>query len=952
MNNGTLCNFFKSTVVASIGLSVAFLPQISGAQSENDENSFQSLDEITVTARKREESLQEIPVAISVVNATQLAELNVLRQEDLAALVPGFHYNQGVGLNEDRTAALPSIRGIGSTELATNRSKVATFVDGMPILGSVGAISIGGAAQVEVYRGPQSAAFGRSTFAGAINYVTRDPGDEIEGTVGVNWSDDGTQIVTGSLGGPITDTLGFYVGVSVEDSSSPDTKLYSYTDGVEAIAETGENIAARLVFEPNDQFKAKFSYARDTTDDGPRSDFYASAESSFACYESLNVFNMRRPVGPPNNIGVDGTWECELDVHPQTVLEQLNDYPRYFENNPDVLTAIADDLRAQGAVDGYLGLTVEEQALVVYDGYSVQHGNSGSESERDRFTAQFDYLLDNDSSIQFSAMRSEEDLFRGYSRVAEQEVQSLSWNDAAGYYDDYALTFAMGMTAQNGRRVPDNAPTTIEENYMEVRWASPGEDRLRYVLGASYYDYEFVFTDYGAPGYNNLLNGTADLFAQLIDPAELNASGGVVAPTSIQSEVTTNTAVFFNASYDFTDTITGSVEGRFASDDVGAVLPLAGLKEEVSTDSFTPRVALNWTPNETTTYYLQYSQGVNPAGINAAMLDPLLRDTLDNGVAVDDTVYGGSINGQIVSVNYDSDRYVSFDEEELTNFEIGIKGSALDGRMAYTLAFYYMEWENALENIALDWDYDYADDDLAGTLVTDDDPSGPPGVYYVPESQFTNVNQIYTNTGVSDTQGVEFQVNYQFTDSWSISANGAVMKREFTNFCSEDDFLGFPNEIGVYAELEQGVSSGGNPCWVLDGLEVADQPGFNFTVIPRYRTNFGNGLRFTASATFRHVAEHYREFSNTEKNPALNRLNLNFGLSKDAWSANLYINNALDDKKLIPRGATNLGRFNQLNAPAEIPDEYQFDFQGGPWASFRFNRNVGRTFGVRLNYSF
>ncbi len=227
-----------------------------------------------------------------------------------------------------------------------------------------------------------------------------------------------------------------------------------------------------------------------------------------------------------------------------------------FKNNPGDLTAIADDLRAQGATDGYLGLTVEEQALIVYDGYSVRHGLSGSESERNRFTLQLDYEFDSGNALQFSVMTSEEDIFRGYSRIAEQEVQSLSWNAMGGYYDDYAWSAPPGMMAgQNGRRVPDNGPTTIEENYAELRWSSPGEDRLRYVLGVSYYDYEYVFTDYGAPGFSNIASGTADLFTQLIDPSELTNSLGVVAPTSIQSEVTTNTAVYFNVGYDFTDTL-------------------------------------------------------------------------------------------------------------------------------------------------------------------------------------------------------------------------------------------------------------------------------------------------------------------------------------------------------------------------------------------------------------
>ena len=263
-----------------------------------------------------------------------------------------------------------------------------------------------------------------------------------------------------------------------------------------------------------------------------------------------------------------------------------------------------------------------------------------------------------------------------------------------------------------------------------------------------------------------------------------------------------------------------------------------------------------------------------------------------------------------------------------------------------------MEWENALENIALDWDYVYADDDLAGTLVTDDDPTGPAGVYYVPESQNTSVNQIYTNTGTSDTLGLEFQLTYIFNDSWSISANGTVMKREFTDFCSEDDYLGFANEIGVYAGLEEGVSEGGNPCWVLNGLNVANQPPGNLTIIPRYSNEFGNGLRFTGSLTFRHTAEYDSEFSNTTQFPAVNRINLNLGLAKNGWSGLFYVTNLMDEQNLTPRGATSVARFNQLNAPAEIPVEYQYDAAGGPWGSFRFNPNNGRTIGVRLNYNF
>ena len=137
-----------------------------------------SLEEIVVTARKREESLQEVPVSISVLGENLIADANILSQNDLFELVPGIYYDEG----PDRNAAFPSVRGVQSNEIATNRTKVTAFIDGMPILGSQGALGFGNVAQVEVYRGPQSAAFGRSTFGGAINYVTRDPGEEFDGS--------------------------------------------------------------------------------------------------------------------------------------------------------------------------------------------------------------------------------------------------------------------------------------------------------------------------------------------------------------------------------------------------------------------------------------------------------------------------------------------------------------------------------------------------------------------------------------------------------------------------------------------------------------------------------------------------------------------------------------------------------------------------------------------------
>jgi outer membrane receptor protein involved in Fe transport len=117
------------------------------------------LEEIVVTARKRAENLQDVPVAISVFGGDALQQAGVLSARDLYAVTPGLNYDTGF----DQNAATPAIRGVVSNEIATYWQKVTTFLDGMPILGQQGTVPFTAIQQVEVLRGPQSAAFGRSS---------------------------------------------------------------------------------------------------------------------------------------------------------------------------------------------------------------------------------------------------------------------------------------------------------------------------------------------------------------------------------------------------------------------------------------------------------------------------------------------------------------------------------------------------------------------------------------------------------------------------------------------------------------------------------------------------------------------------------------------------------------------------------------------------------------------
>eukprot|EP00903_Cladosiphon_okamuranus_P004439 g4437.t1 len=363
-----------------------------------------------------------------------------------------------------------------------------------------------------------------------------------------------------------------------------------------------------------------------------------------------------------------------------------------------------------------------------------------------------------------------------------------------------------------GRTYAEGDPSTIDENYVEIRWASPAEERLRYLVGASHYDYEFDTSIYRDGGYGALVNGTGDDFTLL--------TGIDILPARVISEVTTNQAIFFNTAYDFTDTITASLEGRLSSDDVGGYLAEYDITDSKKSTSFAPRLGINWSPNADTTYYFQYAVGINPGGVNITLLDPTLIDTLDNGVAVDLTPNDGDPTTQLIkSVDYVASDYDSFDEEKLTNFEIGFKGSAFDNRLTYNGAIYHMIWEDQVQTIGLDWDYTFADDDLAEIDATID--VGGQTFPYTYEVDDTAAN-VLGNSGTSKITGLELTANYLINDNWSIRGNTSISNAKYSDYCSEEDYqdtLDNPNaqDLGEYAGLE--VSS------FVDGLPILGSIG-------------------------------------------------------------------------------------------------------------------------------
>ncbi|MEY4238025.1 MAG: hypothetical protein RL339_626 [Pseudomonadota bacterium] len=137
------------------------------------------LDEIVVTAQKREQNLQDVPIAISAIGSEKLERLNVRDTRDLSGLAPNVTIVQGTTSN---SAAVISIRGITSpaSESFGLDQANALYVDGIYIARSgASALDVMDIERVEVLRGPQGTLFGRNSTGGAIAFISRDPSDEL-----------------------------------------------------------------------------------------------------------------------------------------------------------------------------------------------------------------------------------------------------------------------------------------------------------------------------------------------------------------------------------------------------------------------------------------------------------------------------------------------------------------------------------------------------------------------------------------------------------------------------------------------------------------------------------------------------------------------------------------------------------------------------------------------------
>ncbi|MDB5364217.1 MAG: fyuA 3 [Rhodospirillales bacterium] len=207
-------------------------------------------EELVVTARKREERLIDVPMAVSNISGAQLDAANIRSSTDLAGRVPGLYFAQNNIAAQSGDFTYITMRGVGFN--AGLEPAVGVYVDGV-YQSSLGFnLDFLDADRIEVLRGPQGTLFGRNTEGGALNIVTRKPGPDFEGSALVEYGSENTSHARVAVRGPVSGTL--FAGISAEVRNT-DGYLTNQTLHTDQAPSRSYAVRPVVVWRPNDDFE-------------------------------------------------------------------------------------------------------------------------------------------------------------------------------------------------------------------------------------------------------------------------------------------------------------------------------------------------------------------------------------------------------------------------------------------------------------------------------------------------------------------------------------------------------------------------------------------------------------------------------------------------------------------------------------------------------------------------
>ena len=601
-----------------------------------------SIEEVVVTARKREEALDEVPLAITAFTSDEIESAGITSLTDVVDFTPGVQFENNSVTQPGRIYTDIRFRGLGNELVEPFAQVGSVFLDGVPVVGGASSLGTENIERIEIVKGPSSALFGRSTFAGAVNYITKNPSlDEYSGRLTVQYAEDNTYDWSAAHGGPlIKDKLGYRI---FAQNFGTDGQYTSSADGGDLGEQRTLTFMGTLYAEPNENLSLKLRGLYSEDDDGPPAEVHIGNSSS------------RRGQGP-------NFANC-FDQKPALATAK--------KRNGDSLTDfICGEIPVTSLVDPNTQITSPDSLayfdLVDVDGVYPDISKMGLKREQIRVALHVDYDF---KGYTISSITSHDD----------ERVNSIRDIDGAGVGN--------WLNYEQWRN---------KSIFQEIRLASPEDQRVSWMLGFSYFNGknhgyylsggESVVAEDGGMHSAPARFDVDTTFGRVADGVCPCGFNGFNAPPVNENETI---GVFGAVAVDISEQLHVDFEWRYQEDELthrdpgrATILPTTqafatgnGTELGETFTAFLPRVTLQYTPLEDTNLWFTYSLGNNPGFFNASFASLSAAELT-------------------INPNFANVAPLFLDEEELENFEIGWKQSIMDGRVNFSVVGYNMEWTN------------------------------------------------------------------------------------------------------------------------------------------------------------------------------------------------------------------------------------------------------------------
>ena len=636
------------------------------------------LEEVVVTAQKRTESLQDVPISVTAISGELIQDASIRSFNELSAYVPNFT------VSENAVNTIISMRGISIGANQSFEQSVGMFVDGIHYGRSRQArLGLFDLEQVEVLRGPQGILFGKNTLAGAINIRTAAPivGEGLSGRVAASFETDNGEYFEGHVSGSLTDNFAMRLAImdrsidGYNDNNAPNAANPNMPATDETIARIGAE------WEPTDSTRVGFRYTY--------ADFLRTGSTGTVTKFGPTIVDGIGPVVPASNAAMYAVMGFAFPGFQESITDAYRD--GLTIGGAEVFGGTSERLDGTDTENHEFSLNIEHEfsngmTLNLVTGVSQYEFEDGIDA--DFLPVEFIGRSDNQEYEQFSQEI----------RLASDLDGRFNWIVGGNYIDSKQeidrIVSVDGTFGQPGitALITGGLPSILAYSPAQLAGIAPAlglpPGALRPgVEGLTMWSRVGRLSRWqqDTESWAVFLQGTFDI------TDNLSITAGV---RYTEEEKSADAQTWLNSTAQGLGTRTADpLVGLLTAGDIGNYLQqsLQGALfdsyahhfiEDRDTDQTIPAVSLNWTPSDDHLLYASYSEGFKSGGFNA----------------VDDQnpVFVAAPTAECPDQACRTQPGTGFEYEDETawSFEVGGKHTFLDGRMRVNWAYFNSEYED------------------------------------------------------------------------------------------------------------------------------------------------------------------------------------------------------------------------------------------------------------------